>query len=180
MTISRGYQSFPAGTAGLWHGLGAVKEGGGALHKISEGDSVFCDQTKSIAYSQRPLDQVMGIEFKIDIETGVIHIKGLGILTPKESKANDEAIMSHPDYRPNLDGLGDFRKARLIKTGRDAEFLGDLMKTMRPFKRYALVVAPERFGHARMLQGWTGDDVNYRVFTDMASAREWLDLPPEG
>ena len=120
----------------------------------------------------------MGIEFKIDPDAGVIYVKVLGTIVVKEVEAVRAQWQSHPDFRTGLDMIYDFREGFAKLTGEEAHRLAQYFKTARPVRRLA-IVAVEAFAWGRIYQGWTGDDVNLKVFKDMQSAREWLGLPSE-
>ena len=120
----------------------------------------------------------MGIEFTIDTVTGVIHLKAKGDIDANEVEAVRAQWQSHPDFRPDLDMLYDLREGYARLTGEEAQRLAQYFSTARPVHRLA-IVSEEAFAFGRMYQGWAEDDVNLGVFKDMASAREWLGLPPE-
>lgn len=121
----------------------------------------------------------MGIEFKIDPDAGVIYVKVLGTIVVKEVEAVRAQWQSHPDFRTGLDMIYDFREGFAKLTGEEAHRLAQYFKTSRPVRRLAIVLRLENFGLGRMYQGWTGEDVNLKVFKDMKLARDWLGLPSE-
>ena len=69
--------------------------------------------------------------------------------------------------------------AQLNFSGEEARGLASWAANKNPVKRLAMVVGSESFGFARMYQAWAEKGQDLYVFTDMASAREWLGLPPE-
>ena len=122
----------------------------------------------------------MGIELTIDREIGVIFSLAKGDITPSDLQANREEMLAHPDYTPELDRLFDGWGARLSFTGEEAHRLAQWSIKHKPVRRAALVLGKRGMGFGRMFHGWVGDAYPIAIFEDMAPAREWLGLPPEG
>lgn len=55
--------------------------------------------------------------------------------------------------------------------------MADWAKQNRPTAKMAFLIDQESQGYLRMTVAWGGE--NKRIFHHMASAREWLGLPPE-
>ena len=115
----------------------------------------------------------MGLEFKIDTEAGVVYTVGRGTITVNDVVEFRQQLKSHTGYNKNYCYLVDYREAIIDRSTSEARQLA------RPLLAKVAVVAGEQsYPFARMVQGWTRDD-SLMVFRDMASAREWLGLPPE-
>jgi len=95
----------------------------------------------------------MGITYQIDAEAGVILSVAEGEIGVEDFRASVNQFMADPLYTPKLQHLFDGRAAKFLFSGEDAQ------------------------GYIRMYLGWR--DGNHKIFHDMASAREWLGLPPE-
>ncbi len=120
----------------------------------------------------------MGIEFTIEADASLIHVKVSGDIEANEVETIRTQWQSHPDFRPDLDMICDLREVYTQLAREEARRLAHYFITARPVRRLAFVSA-EAFAWGPMYEGWTGDDQPIQVFKDMASAREWLGLPPE-
>ncbi|MCZ6531477.1 MAG: hypothetical protein O7A08_00775 [SAR324 cluster bacterium] len=121
----------------------------------------------------------MGIEYKIDVEAGVIFAVGSEIIGAKEIAAFRERLISDPHYRPGLFGIIDLQMAQLNFSGAEARQLASWAANKKPVKKLAIVVGSDSYGFARMYQGWAERGQDLCVFNDMESAREWLGLQIE-
>lgn len=117
----------------------------------------------------------MGLEFKIDTENGVIHSVGHGGHTVQDLFDHCQMIRSHPDYKESLVHLLDYRDVAVIRSTPEAFGLARFIFS----PKVAVVAGESSYGSARMVHGWVGNDSLFMVFHDMASAREWLGLPPD-
>lgn len=92
-----------------------------------------------------------------------------------------------PDLDPSLDGLVDLRAVReLAVTPAGLERVAMLLRKVDALggsRRVAIVAtADATFGMGRMFEAFRatrGSCTEYRVFRDMAEARQWLGLKPE-
>ena len=119
----------------------------------------------------------MGITFKIDVEAGVIYSVGEGEIGAADIRKLREQVRADPLYHPNLSHLFDGRSAQISYSGEEAWAVATWGIKNRPTAKTAVVVDKEALGYARMYLGWRGE--TNKIFHDMASAREWLGLPPE-
>ena len=120
----------------------------------------------------------MGITYKIDVEAGVIFTVAEGKIGTADIQANTSRFIADSLYSPNLPQLFDARLAQLSFSSGEAQSAANSGKQRRPTAITAMVINRESQGFARMFLGWRGDA--HKIFHDMASAREWLGLPPEG
>lgn len=121
----------------------------------------------------------MGFEFKIDADAGIVYIKAEGDTSGRDFIALHEAIRTHSEWDSNFLALFDLQASKLDITADDSQAIGYLRSKFQEAKRIAVVVSSESYGLLRMVQGWSGDDVNLAIFLDMESARKWLGLPSE-
>lgn len=119
----------------------------------------------------------MDIEYKIDVELGVIFVVGKGKITPKDLLETENRVLADHSFRPGLKLLVDFRLAHLEMRGRDTIVRAN--RDAQNFEKVCVVAEGSSFGVGRMYQGWAGDKLPVHVVRDMASAREWLGLPSE-
>ncbi len=119
------------------------------------------------------------LEFSIHPQARLVRITYLADPTFDEFAATVRAIFAHPDFRPGMGVLAD-RSA--ILTPPTTEYVHRVVRFMGEFiprhqvARWAQVASgPAAFGVARM-GGALGaeDQVEYRVFTDVARAERWL------
>ena len=117
----------------------------------------------------------MGITYRIDVEAGVIYSVAEGEIGAVDIQniRNDRA--AEPLYHSKLDHLFDGRLATFKFSGEEAQSLANQSKQIRPTAKTAIVIDQESQGFLRMYTAWSGE--NQQIFHDMASAREWLDLP---
>jgi hypothetical protein len=122
---------------------------------------------------------VTALEFSIHPATRLVRITYLGDPTFDEFTATVRAIFAHPDFTPGMSVLAD-RSA--ITTPPTTEYVQRVVRFMgefiprRQLARWAQVASgPASFGVARM-GGALGaeDQVDYRVFSDVARAERWL------
>ena len=121
----------------------------------------------------------MGIEYEIDAELGVIFAVGKGKITAKDISDTENRWLTDNRFRPGLNLLFDGRLAHLELSGADSRSLANRDAQELLLEKVCAVVEGGSFGVARMYQGWAGDKIAVHVVRDMASAREWLGLPPE-
>ena len=119
----------------------------------------------------------MGITYRIDAEAGVIFTVAEGEIGAADVRNIREQVTADPLYHPNLPSLFDGRLAKISFSGEEARGLAKWAKQNRPTTKTAIVIDGEAQGWARMYLGW--DPGSQQIFHDMASAREWLGLPPE-
>ena len=119
----------------------------------------------------------MGISFKIDAEAGFIFTVAEGEIGAADIQAHITRYTADPLYNPNLGQLFDARSAQISFSGGEAWSLATWSRKNRPTAKTAIVIDEESQGFARMYVGWRGEF--HEIFHDMASAREWLGLPPE-
>ncbi len=117
----------------------------------------------------------MGIEFKIDTEAGVVYTVGRGNVSFEEFKEHRRKLNSHPDFNKEFFHLVDYREATIDRSADEARQSAKI----RLLAKVAIVAREKSYPFARRYYGWTEEEGAVMVFHDMASAREWLGLPPE-
>ena len=120
----------------------------------------------------------MGITYKIDTEAGVIYSVGEGDVGAADIQNVRNKRAADPLYHSKLDILFDARLATFKFSGDEAQILANQSKQSRPTAKTAIVVDRDNWNHSmiRAYSAWAG---KHQFFNDMASAREWLGLPPE-
>ena len=119
----------------------------------------------------------MGITYKIDAEAGVIYSFAEGDIGAADFRDVRKKIPADPLFHPDLVSLFDGRSAQISFSGEEAKSMADWVEQTRPDSKRAFVIDKKSQGFFRMYTAWGGE--NQRIFHDMASAREWLGLPPE-
>ena len=119
----------------------------------------------------------MGMEFKIQMEAGVIFAVAKGEIGAADLLDFRNRYTGDPLYHPKLTQLVDGRSAKFSFSGEEARSLTNWDKQNRPTSKTAIVIGKEALGWARMFVGWRGE--THKIFHDMPSAREWLGLPSE-
>ena len=119
----------------------------------------------------------MGITYKIDAGAGVIFSVAEGEIGMADIRDELTRYTADPLYNPNLAHLFDGRSASFSFSGEEARTIATWGKKNRPTAKTAIVIDEKAQGFARMYLGWRGEPQN--IFYDIASAREWLGLPPE-
>ena len=119
----------------------------------------------------------MGFTYKIDADAGIIFFFGEGKIGAAEIEDIRKRYTVDPLYNPNFSHLIDARSAIYSFSGDEARSMADWAKANIPIAKTACVINHENQGFLRMYTAWGGE--NQRLFQDMASAREWLGLPPE-
>jgi len=122
------------------------------------------------------------MSYRIDLEAGLILLKGTGLLTDDEMVQCIAELRRDPELEPGMHTLSDMRE---IEVGFTAEGVSRMLDTMkisserRSAARAAIVVSSDvAFGMARMVEGRADGQLepHFRVFRDIAEAREWLGL----
>ncbi len=119
----------------------------------------------------------MGISYKIDAEAGMVYVVAEGTLEATTFVSFLKDLFADTKFRLGFDMVFDAQEAQLKISGNEAFDRARERQQGRVGK--LAIVATESYGASRMFAGWVGDEDRTRVFYDMASAREWLGLPPE-
>ena len=121
-----------------------------------------------------------------DPETQVLYLKATGTITDEEAVGYAQKVAADQSVPSGRSELADFSQANLGGLSADA-----LRRVASVFQRHdvdparsrvALVVSGDLgFGLGRMYQAFRSESaIQLRVFRELAAAREWLGLPPEG
>ena len=122
----------------------------------------------------------MASEFKINAEAGAVYSKFSGEVGLADVQNHRKRVLGDPLYHPGLVHLFDARSAQFKSTGEESRMSAKWYAANRPFSKVAIVIGPENQGLNRMYLGWLQEEVEtVKIFHDMASAREFLDLPLE-
>lgn len=119
----------------------------------------------------------MGITYKINAEAGVIYSFADGENDGADLQGLHTRFADDPLFTSNLSLLFDGRSAKFSFSGKEAQSLVIWEKQNRPTAKTAIVIDENAQGFARMYLGWREGKTH--IFYDIASAREWLGLPPE-
>ena len=113
------------------------------------------------------------------ITDGIVRLESDGASTLDEWRATVDAFRRHPDYRPGMGVINDWRKRMVSITARDAQarasYLVQYAAAFGP-TRWAVVVAREvDFGMGQvekaLLEG--APNITLRVFRDTTEAERW-------
>jgi hypothetical protein len=113
------------------------------------------------------------------IARGVVLLESQSEVTFGEWRAAVDEFNRHPDYRPGMGVIHDWRKRTTLVTADDARARARYLERLVPAlgtTRWAAIVEREAdFGLARMveilLDGVSG--IDYRVFRDPVEAEAW-------
>jgi len=119
----------------------------------------------------------MGITYKIDVEKSVVISTAEGRIGAEELLANLYRFSADPLYNSDFGHLFDGRSAQISFSGNEAQKIAEWFREHRPKSKTALVINKKTLGFARMYHAWREDFTH--ISYEMASAREWLGLPPE-
>ncbi len=129
----------------------------------------------------------MPMSYRIDKTQNVVFMEGNGTLTDEDMVDCIRRLREDADLEANMMTLSDMRPVeRLAITTSGIETMIGLMKATgasRGEAKAAIVAAEDvQFGMARMFQSKAEDTVNpqVQVFRDIAAARIWIGLAPEG
>ena len=127
----------------------------------------------------------MPTRYRIDARRGILFVETRGVWTEADFRRLWDTIQRDPKMRPTFDELHDHSAVTEAKIS--TKFLKDFTLS---FTRYdgqnrgarIAFVAPsdEIFGLSRMVEILRdASPPEFHVFREMASAREWLGLPPD-
>jgi hypothetical protein len=113
------------------------------------------------------------------IVDGVVFLKSIGSATFEEWRAAVEGFLAHPDHKPGMGVVHDWRGLGEAPLPSDIRTRADYVKRhasslARP--RWALVVTEGvNYGMGRMAEGLVdGSSVELRAFRDLAEAEAWV------
>jgi hypothetical protein len=121
--------------------------------------------------------------YTIDPEARLVRLEGVGLLTDDEMVRCISAMRGDPRLEPDMDTLSDMRDIEVGFTPEGVARIIDAMETTagrRLSAKAAIVVSSDvAFGMGRMLEMRSDEvvDPSFRIFRDMAEAREWLGIP---
>ena len=123
----------------------------------------------------------MAINFQIDPEQQLVHLRMTGTLTNQDAFDLLAELRQHPDFKPHFKELADLRRLErnevtgdaLVQLARDSVYDTDV--------RRAIVVGNDTdYGLARLYRLLAQNNPEViELFWSMKEAREWLGLPPE-
>jgi hypothetical protein len=121
----------------------------------------------------------MSFTYKIDPLAGIIEIRSEGVVTQAERVAALMSWMTHPLFRPGLDGLCDFTAAENTPTMAELRELVDLVARHTAYvgqvKIAVIASKPITFGVARQFASLAeAAQLEVQLFSDRDSAMSWL------
>lgn len=124
----------------------------------------------------------MAIDVTIDTESHLVCRTVTGAYSLDQMIASIEATFQHPDYRPGMKELADFRECVHGATKEDVASLVECVIGHREAAsgtRAAVVVSTAvTYGMSRMAQIYLdGFPSEIAVFYDMEDAKRWLGMP---
>ncbi len=121
----------------------------------------------------------MPYRFRVEPERAIFFTEMWGRMNMEDSRRYFEDLASHPDYRPEFDGLIEMRDIEGTLTADELRGIAEMTRVpssgRRP--RRALVVESDlHFGLMRMLEAYTSDGPReYRVFRTKEDALAWIE-----
>ena len=124
----------------------------------------------------------MAFEFEIDTTEGIMCKRGTGSVTVDDIHAQLAAEMEHPDFKPGLRRLVDYRFLEPRLSAEDVEAIAATMGRLQDrfgSARWAIVTNSDLvYGLTRMYMAFSDDSpIEVSVFREMDAARDWLGLP---
>jgi hypothetical protein len=122
----------------------------------------------------------MPVTCEIDPAAGLVYTTARGLVKIDEVVQALEAVMAHPDFRPRLNGIADFRAGdvehiRSDDVRRLASLLARHRDAIGPSRTAVVVSRDVTFGMARMFQAFAeATPVETQVFRNMDEARQWV------
>jgi len=119
----------------------------------------------------------MGVEFRIEPETGLAIATGTGVLRRDDAREGVAALWAHPAWA-GRSSVWDFRRATFDITPEDIGEVAEFVLRKQPSTppaRVAFVTGREvDFGLARMFGAHRDDPrTEFRVFRDLDEALDW-------
>lgn len=118
--------------------------------------------------------------FEIDVERGLVWVKGTPELTLEDLTAVVRGVLAHPDHTPGMKAIWDLRGsdlARLSSTDLQNihEFNSISTKDMPPRRSAIVVDRTVSFGIGRMYEMLSeGGKVSTRIFMGISEAEGWV------
>ena len=122
------------------------------------------------------------MEYTIDRDARLVRIVGSGRLTDEEMLQCITSLRSDPDLEPDMNTLSDMRDVQVGFSSEGVSSMVGIMESTadrRSAARAAIVVSSDvAFGMGRMIEIMSEErvDPSFRIFRDMAAAREWLHI----
>src|ERR1051326_4101551 len=121
----------------------------------------------------------MGYLFQIDSNRNLVRETWSGDVTLEDYKSAMAELRQHPEYRRGMDGLTDYRCARIMLSYKAMTMLASLCSTREKWRHVAVVVSRVvDYGLARMYQALTESSGShfeeFRIFMSIEEAERWL------
>lgn len=124
----------------------------------------------------------MPADFFIDTTRGIVFSKATGIFGPAEAVEHTRRLQAHPEFRPELNQLYDFREATKVALSHDDIKSLAQKNVFSPTSQRVFVVSRDldfgiarAFGSYRDMNGESG----IMIFKEMPEALAWLSLKSE-
>ena len=126
----------------------------------------------------------MPITFKIDNKAGIVYTTIDGDVGTDEILDGLKGILTHPDFRPGLNGIADLRNSNLHSFSADVKRIANLLieyaGKIGPSKTAILVSTNVTFGMTRMFQTFAEkSSIQTEIFQDLKDALQWLGADQE-
>jgi len=124
----------------------------------------------------------MPADFFIDTKLGIVFSKAVGTCGRPEIIDHMDRLQRHPDFRPELNQLFDFRGVtRVTFTAGDVRALATRNIFSGHSRRALVVESDSHYGLARMFEAHREmeGERGITIFRDMPSALSWLSLAAE-
>lgn len=116
--------------------------------------------------------------YRIDTRRGIRIEEYQGKVGLADLKDIVRAVVSDPDWSPDLHGLVDFTKAELELSANDVLRLALMLRQQQNRSRGWVVFAVSNsvaFGVVRMLGYWARSTDRFRIFSSREEAEQWLE-----
>ena len=115
---------------------------------------------------------------RIDTVQRVAFVEWRGSLTAEAASASQRSLRDNPEFAPNFRALTDMREVTKIElTSSEMRGIAKSSPYDGTGRRAVVVDRKVNYGMARMYQIFRDEDATiFKIFEDMAEAREWLGL----
>ena len=124
----------------------------------------------------------MPADFFIDVGSGVVFSKAIGVLTRADILRHREGLLHHPAFRPTFNQLLDFREVtRVALSGEQIRELAQRTVFSAHSMRAFVASSEELYGVGRMFSIYREieGEAGVKIYREMNGALSWLSLSAE-
>ncbi len=120
----------------------------------------------------------MPCSHRIDTAQRVVFVEWRGSFTAEEASSSHRSLRDNPEFASDFRALTDMRDVTKFElTNSELRAIAERSPYDGTARRAVVVDRTVQYGMARMYQAFRDEDAaTFKVFEDMAEAREWLGL----